>query len=225
MTRPLAAIFDIGATLVTGPPAAPNKVIARLLDGAAASDVSSVIMTSELSCADGVCRQIEARFGRLADSARRGISQLFESQSSAAEEINGATDTVLELKNRGLKVGLLSDIWSPYYESVEKALPQVIDAVDTIVLSCRTGVRKPDPANFKRMLDELDVAPSQAVMIGDTYTHDIKPALDLGMQAVWVLARPDKESELSIEILNRAGPAPTATVSHITEVPHLDLWG
>jgi FMN phosphatase YigB (HAD superfamily) len=225
VNRPLAAIFDIGATLVTGPPVAPNKVIAKLIDGASAADVASIIMTTELSCADGVCRAIESRYGVLTDTARGGISQLWKSQSSAAEEIDGAVQAVLKLKNRGLKIGLLSDIWAPYYDSVVKALPQVIDVADSIVLSCRTGARKPDLTNFTRVLDELGIEAAQAVMIGDTYTHDIKPALDLGMQAIWVLARPDRESESIIEILNQDNPAPTATVSHIAEVPALGLWG
>lgn len=197
--KPRAAIFDIGATLVTGPPVAPNKVIAKLMDGIAASEVASVIMCTELTCADGVCEAIESRFGAICESARTAISELWESQASAAMEIEGATETVLALKRLGLRIGLLSDIWNPYYESVERALPEVIQAADAIVLSCRTGARKPNPDNFLRAVSELDVEPEDAVMIGDTYSHDILPALELGMRAVWVLARPDREAESIIK--------------------------
>jgi HAD superfamily hydrolase (TIGR01549 family) len=222
--KPKAAIFDIGATLVTGPPVAPNKVIAKLMDGVHAGEVASVIMTTELTCADGVCEAIESRFGAITHGVRSGIVELWESQASAAMEIEGAGEAVLALKRMGLRIGLLSDIWNPYYESVEKALPEVIRAADAIVLSCRTGARKPNPDNFLRALDDLDVEPSEAVMIGDTYSHDILPALELGMRAVWVLARPDREAESIIEVLNGNWPAPTATVSSITEVPGLSLW-
>ena len=61
-------------------------------------------------------------------------------------------------------------------------------------------------------------------MIGDTYTHDILPALELGMKAVWVLARPDREAEQIIQILNGEFRAPTATVASISEVSSLSLW-
>lgn len=221
---PKAAIFDIGATLVTGPPVAPNKVIAGLMEGATAGEIASVIMTRELTCADGVCTAIESRFGAIGESARADIAQLWDSQSTAAIEIEGATQAVLALKRLGLRIGLLSDIWNPYYASVEKALPDVIRAADAIVLSCRTGARKPNPDNFLRAMQELGVEAGETVMVGDTYSHDILPALELGMRAVWVLARPDREAESIIRVLNHECPAPTATVSSITEVAALELW-
>ncbi len=224
MPKLKAAIFDIGATLVTGPPVAPNKVIAALFDGVSSADIGSTIMTTELASADAVCEALESRFGPIPAQARVGISQLWESQASAARGIPGASDTVLALKQRGLLIGLLSDIWNPYFASVERALPNVVDSADGIVLSFRTGVRKPNPSNFVRALQELNVRPDEAVMIGDTYSHDILPALELGMQAIWVLARPDREADAIVEILNGDKPTPTATVSDIAEVPALELW-
>jgi FMN phosphatase YigB (HAD superfamily) len=220
-----AAIFDIGATLVTGPPVAPNKVIAGLLNGVSAADVASVIMTTEFTCADGICEALQTRFGVVGREARSEIEKLWESQSMAARELDGSTETVLALKRRGVKIGLLSDIWNPYYASVERALPEVVAVADAIVLSCRTGARKPGADNFLRILDELDVSPCEAVMIGDTYAHDILPALALGMRAVWVLARPDREAESVIKVINGDLPAPTVTVSRITEVASLPIWG
>lgn len=219
-----AAVFDIGATLVTGPPVAPNKVIASLMNGATAVEVASVIMTSPLECAGAVCAALEQRFGKLEARAVDGIAQLWEAQAAAASEIEGAADVVSSLRARGLKIGLLSDIWTPYYRSVEKALPNVIGTADAIVLSCNTGVRKPHADNFERVLDQLHVKREEAVMIGDTYTHDILPALRLGMRAVWVLARPEREAESVISVLNGESPAPTKTVAHIREVAALGIW-
>ncbi|MGI6296632.1 MAG: HAD family hydrolase [Armatimonadota bacterium] len=219
-----AAIFDIGATLVTGPPVAPNKVIARFLKHTTPAEVASVIMTRELRCADGVCCAIESRFGKINADAKSEIEQLWESQCCAAREIEGATDTVLALKRRGLKIGLLSDIWDPYYQSVEKALPEIVAAADAIILSYKTGSRKPNKENFQITLDELGIEAHQAVMIGDTYSHDIQPALELGMQAVWVLARPEREIDAILDILNNKSPVPTHTVYNIKEVAGLGLW-
>lgn len=218
-----AAIFDIGATLVTGPEVAPNKVIAAIVRGATASEIGEVIMTTELESPKHVCRLLEERFGEIDGNASGEIFDLWHAQRTAPVEIAGATDTVLALKSRGLKVGLLSDIWSPYYRGVERALPRVIEAADVIVLSCRTGCRKPSPDNFVRALDELGVRPKEAVMIGDTYSHDIQPAIELGMRTVWVLARPDREVDSIKRILNGECPAPSVTVGSISDVASLGL--
>lgn len=216
-----AAIFDIGATLVTGPPVAPNKVIAGLLGNISHSDVSSVIMTMEFSSADDVCAELESRFVPLGQNARDGIAQLWRAQCSAPTEIEGASETVCELKRLGLGIGLLSNIWSPYYRGVETAIPKAISASDSIVLSFHIGSRKPEAEPFLIALDQLGVRPEEAVMIGDTYEHDILPAIELGLKTIWVLARPDRESESIVRILNGELPAPTATVGHIGEVPSL----
>jgi HAD superfamily hydrolase (TIGR01509 family) len=222
--RPRAALFDIGATLVTGPPVAPNKVIASLLGGVGPAEVASVIMTCELASAEAACEALELRFGAIGERAKAGIAELWQMQSSAAAALDGASETVLALKRRGIRIGLLSDIWSPYYTGIERAVPEVVSAADAIVLSCRTGARKPDAANFVTALGELGVEPSEAVMVGDTYAHDILPALKLGMRAVWVLARPEREADSIIQVLNGDLPAPTATVLRIGEVAALALW-
>jgi FMN phosphatase YigB (HAD superfamily) len=218
-----AAIFDIGATLVTGPPIAPNKVISGLIKGSSPIVVSDVIMKNDLRSADQVCDALTNMYGQLSGDAVVNIHQLWRSQRCAAQALDGAKETVLALKDHGLMIGLLSDIWNPYYESVTKALPEVMDVSDTIVLSCRSGRRKPDRYNFELITKNLCLKPNQCVMIGDTYTHDIQPALELGMSAVWVLARPDREAEFIIKVLNGECPAPTATTASISQVASVVL--
>lgn len=48
-----------------------------------------------------------------------------------------------------------------------------------------TGARKPDPLPFTMALEELQVRPDQAVMIGDWPSRDIRGAKDLGLHTVW----------------------------------------
>lgn len=219
-----AAVFDIGATLVTGPSVAPNKVIAALMDGVTAAEVASVIMTRCFAGPEEVCAALESRFGPLPPAAARGVRELWNLQSDAAREIEGASAAVLALRRRGLKIGLLSDIWNPYYASVEKAIPAVVECADAVILSFRTGARKPSPDNFLRMISQLGIGPREAVMIGDTYAHDVLPALQVGMEAVWVLARPERERADLVEIFNGTKPAPTAAVARIADVPDLWIW-
>ncbi|MGC8863095.1 MAG: HAD family hydrolase [Armatimonadota bacterium] len=211
-----AVIFDIGSTLVTGPEVAPNKVIAGLLGNVATDEVASVIMTAPFAGPDEVCAALERKFGTLSPGVVIAIRDLWNAQATSAREIDGASGTVLALKQNGLKVGLLSDIWSPYYASVRKAIPRVIEAADSIVLSLHTGFRKPEPANFVRALQELQVEPQDAVMVGDTYEHDILPAMRLGMCAVWVLARPERELGSVVRVLNGEAPAPNLVIPQVT---------
>jgi len=213
-----AAVFDIGSTLVVGPEIAPNKVIAGLIGTVGSDEVASVIMTRPFAGPGEVCAALESRFGVLSDEAAGGIRDLWNAQARSARAIDGAVEAVLALKRGGLKIGLLSDIWSPYYAGVRNAIPEVVESADAIVLSLETGFRKPEPANFLRVLEELGVEPHEAVMVGDTYEHDILPALRLGMRAVWVLARPERETASIIRVINGEAPAPTLTVPNAAHI-------
>ena len=219
-----AAIFDIGATLITGPPVAPNKVIAGLMKDVTAAEVSSVIMTNEFCSPEEVCYALEKPYGQMSQECKNGVCELWEAQACAPVEIDGATETVLALKAKGIRIGLLSDIWSPYYDGVCKAIPEIVEAADAVVLSFREGERKPSHLNFISALTKLGVDADESVMIGDTYTHDIAPALELGMHAVWVVARPDREAEDIMKVIKREAPPPTASVARISEVANLDIW-
>jgi FMN phosphatase YigB (HAD superfamily) len=52
--------------------------------------------------------------------------------------------------------------------------------------SQRWGVAKPDPAFFRRIIDEAGLAPHEIVYIGDRIDNDVLPALRLGMGAIFV---------------------------------------
>lgn len=62
-----------------------------------------------------------------------------------------------------------------------------IDAsFDHILISEEIGIRKPDPAIFRRALDLTGANPDQAVMIGDNAIADIAGAAALGIRTIWV---------------------------------------
>jgi HAD superfamily hydrolase (TIGR01549 family) len=67
--------------------------------------------------------------------------------------------------------------------------------IDTLVVSERAGVSKPDPAIFFLALDRLGCAAHEAVMIGDSWSADIAGARAAGIRAIW---------------FNRHGAAPQA---------------
>ena len=47
-------------------------------------------------------------------------------------------------------------------------------------------IPKPHPSMFESVLAHFDTPPDQVIMIGDDPVNDIRPALALGMKAIWV---------------------------------------
>jgi len=56
--------------------------------------------------------------------------------------------------------------------------------LDFILDSAVVGVEKPDPRIFRMALDEANVAPAEAVYIGDLYSVDVLGARGAGLQAI-----------------------------------------
>ena len=86
------------------------------------------------------------------------------------------------LRERGLKIGLLSNSARDLDEFVAH---HRLD-VDAVLTSGAHGKTKPHETIFRRMLELLDVAADEAVMVGDTIEDDIEGAHAVGMAAVLV---------------------------------------
>jgi putative hydrolase of the HAD superfamily len=59
----------------------------------------------------------------------------------------------------------------------------LLELFDVVVESSRAGVRKPDPAIYRLVCDELGVEPSEAVFIDDLGIN-LKPARAMGMTTI-----------------------------------------
>ena len=93
-----------------------------------------------------------------------------------------AVPTLDALRDRGLKLGLLSNSARDLDEFVgHHGL-----SVDAVLTSRAHGKTKPHETIFRRMLELLDVAPPDAVMVGDTIEDDVDGATAIGMRAVLV---------------------------------------
>lgn len=117
-----------------------------------------------------------------------------------AHALAATTHALLELlRERGLKLGLVSNGFDPPdLARAELERVGVAQLLDVIVLSPEVGVRKPDPAIFRKALDTIGVAPENALFVGDMLATDIAGAKALGMhtcQALWFVADTDEEPE------------------------------
>ena len=62
----------------------------------------------------------------------------------------------------------------------------------------KIGVAKPNSEPFMRALDQLGVAPEQALFIGDNLTRDITPALNLGMAALLISRHAEDHASITL---------------------------
>ncbi|MBA2173786.1 HAD family hydrolase [Halobacillus locisalis] len=58
---------------------------------------------------------------------------------------------------------------------------------DSIVISETEGIKKPDPALFHLACERLQVAPHEAVFVGDHPENDIAAAQFVGMRGFWIM--------------------------------------
>lgn len=95
-----------------------------------------------------------------------------------------AEDTLRYLKERGYKLGILANQAPGTADRLENW--GLLQYFDFVAASAELGVKKPDPAIFKKALAMAGCKAVDAVMIGDRLDNDIIPAKVLGMQTVWI---------------------------------------
>jgi len=98
------------------------------------------------------------------------------------ELYDDAIPTLDALRGRGFKLGLLSNS----ARDLEEFVGHHRLTVDAVLTSRSHGKTKPHETIFRRMLELLDVAAGEAVMVGDTIEDDVEGATAVGMRAVLV---------------------------------------
>jgi len=91
-----------------------------------------------------------------------------------------------ELKERGYKVGLISNCFLEEAEAIRASV--LAPFFDVMMLSCEQGVQKPEHEIFERCLAELAVAPEDCLYVGDGGSQELETARAFGMktlQAGW----------------------------------------
>ncbi len=124
----------------------------------------------------------------------------------------GAIDTLRTLRERGLRLGILTNGFSETHRE-KIALLQIGEFFDAIFIADEVGMIKPDPLLFAHACTTLGSAPSRSAMVGDRYERDVRGALEAGLYAVWLNIRG--------ETLPPGVPPPDAVCATIGEVPKL----
>ncbi|MGG4345839.1 HAD family hydrolase [Paenibacillus lautus] len=89
-----------------------------------------------------------------------------------------------QLKSKGLKLGIITNGTVQVQEGKIQRLG-IREYFDSIVISEETGVKKPDPAIYMKVLERLNVLPSETWFVGDHPHNDIIGAAQCGIKPIW----------------------------------------
>ena len=106
----------------------------------------------------------------------------------------GMERVVKQLKEEGIKVGLLTNSVPEFWAVIERTINT--NLFDYIVDSSQVGIRKPDERIYELTARKLGVSTSSCVMIDDLY-HNIKGAEQAGMAGI--LFTSAEETEYAIK--------------------------
>jgi putative hydrolase of the HAD superfamily len=162
----------------------------------------------------GLVRQLLGDVG--VDVTDEELERFLEAEHAAwapARRLGSTTHALLEsLRNRGLKLGIVSNAFDPpalLHRDLADA--GIAERIDYAVFSSEVGRRKPDAEIFERALDALEVPAKATVFVGDRLYEDVRGAAELGMttvQALWFRAddhpdgaEPDYQAFTQMDVL------------------------
>ncbi len=97
----------------------------------------------------------------------------------------GVLETLKEIKKRGLRVGIVTDLTTHIQlRKVQKL--GITRYVDVLVSSEEAGSEKPHAIMFLLALNKLDLSPHDVVFVGDNSTKDIEGANAVRMDSVLI---------------------------------------
>ena len=125
-------------------------------------------------------------------------------------------DALRELSRAGLRLGLISnshrclDSFQSHFE-----LQGLISAA---ISSSEHGFMKPHPSIFAAALGQMNAAPAESVMVGDSVRQDVEGALAAGMRAI-LLHRGGGRHKDAADLAARGVP----TIASLRDLPALVL--
>jgi len=102
-------------------------------------------------------------------------------------------DVLSELKTKGLKIGLISNVYEEEINACMQKAGLGSAAFDVVVGVDAIGKMKPHPDVFKYALHKLNVQPEEAIFVGDNVEVDYKGAENVGIHALLINRTEKKE--------------------------------
>jgi HAD superfamily hydrolase (TIGR01509 family) len=132
----------------------------------------------------GMLASLNLNDGQIGDAVAAAQAKAKSPEVKARQLFDGVADTLHQLRNKGCKLGVLSDTES----SAEKVYSQlaemgIADAFDAILTSHDLGATKPDPIAFTAALTALGVTKERAAFVAHD-DNELTGAMDFGITAI-----------------------------------------
>jgi HAD superfamily hydrolase (TIGR01509 family) len=141
----------------------------------------------------------------------RGVDALMRATLAGVGPMPGAVETVRELADAGLALGIVSSaVYHPFLEWTLADLG-IRPAFRVVTTSASAGFYKSHPEIYLRTLAALGASPLASVHVGDSARFDVGTARSIGMRTVWLADGQATDSEPPADLilpslLGAAGP-------------------
>jgi YjjG family noncanonical pyrimidine nucleotidase len=153
-------------------------------------------------------RRLYSAYAIAADPAQAGLSYL-DHLSRGTHLIDGALEVCLALKERGARLGIVTNGFKRVQEPRFRASP-LATVIGELVISEEFGAAKPDPRIFHHALERVShLDRDTAVFVGDRLESDIAGAHRAGLASCWFNARGET---------NGTGIRPSHEISRLEEL-------
>lgn len=113
-----------------------------------------------------------------------GVVAYRKAQIAYVKPYPGTVKTLLKLKQKGMKLGIVSDAPSvnAWIRLVEMS---IVDFFDVVITLHDTGKRKPSKVPFLKAITGIGVKPGNILFVGDWPERDIRGAKAIGMRTAF----------------------------------------
>jgi len=155
------------------------------------------------------------------------IDELAEIYSAPARElpsplVDGAGELLRQLRDRGLKIGLISNTGRTPGSVLREVLAkrEVLGLFDAVVFSNEHGYCKPQRSIFDALSSALQVPAGNTVFVGDNIYCDVHGAQQAGMRGVYFIPQ-RRGGAVAPDVAHGLTISPDATIRDLRQLPEV----
>ena len=127
--------------------------------------------------------EIIQKFTENAPEYEKEIRSIFDNMDNLLRGRAYANDWIRELRARGCKVYILSNMSKPAHEVHGDGCMSFLKEVDGAILSYQEGMIKPDRCIYELLCERFEIVPETAVFLDDTM-RNIEAAKEFGLHGI-----------------------------------------
>ena len=125
--------------------------------------------------------------------------------------------TIAALRDMGIRVGVISNIISTSVAPHFLSEYGILEAMECVILSSVTGIRKPDPEIFRIAERAMHLNPEELAYVGDTLSRDVKGVRNAGWRCMIQIRNPSiAHRDRGLE---NSGLIPDYLIDDLAEIP------